>query len=238
MSTRPNSFKTWLREEDEALTGVTSIIKTTIDGFKQSKTDTIDKTAKVQAKNKEVAKSDITKAINQHIASLFTKFPDPDDAGGPEDILARFPSRDSALQAFAIYKNMAKTITEIQTGFNKRLVQTKKIAQPELNTLLKSAKQDADSGILEKDIEAFAKSEAAFFIDLLKIPESDSDAFTDMKMDKAAFISRLSNRFGKTQPAKIKKTIIALNTLFIYLSTEFTQYAKTIGEAGKQRPQG
>jgi hypothetical protein len=241
MPRNPNSFKSWLHESDpnkDMFAGVTAVKNTVADAFSKGYGGQQAKAAVANAKAVESNRVDMIKDINQHVASMFSKFPNPDEVGSPEALLAKYESRESALQAFAIYKNMAKTLTEIQEGFNKRLLQTKKIAKPQLDNLLKSAKQDANSGILDGKIEDFAKSEAKFFTDLLRIPEVEgkSDKFDDLTVDKSGFVSRISNRFGKTSPNKIAMTITALNTLFIYLITEFTQYAKTIGEAGKQRP--
>lgn len=241
MPHNPNSFKSWLREadgNDDMFAGVSALGNTALDAFKKGYGTHQAVSAEKEAKTVENSRIDMIKDINSHIASLFYKFPDPDEVGGPEHLLGKFKSRESALQAFSIYKNMAKTLTDIQEGFNKRLIHTKKIDKPKLDDLIKASKRDADSGILDGKIEDFAKSEAKFFTDLLKIPEVESkgDKFDDLVVDKNAFIGRLSTRFGKTSPDKIGKTIVALNTLFIYLISEFTQYAKTIGEAGKQRP--
>lgn len=239
-----NSFKSWLTEEDEALDGIEKIGRDIIDAGKKAHDKTIDtlktgvdKHNKQDAGNKAAQRSANADAvinyINKYISNLFSQFPYVGGAGGPEDFLQEFETREDALQAFDIYKNMAKTLEGIQKSFNARLIQTKKIDKARLQSIMQSAKADADSGSLDSKVEAFAKSESQFFTELLTVQKQGQtqDAF-----DKDKFINRLSKRFANTDAAKIPLAIESLNTLFIYLIADFTEYAKTIAEAGTQRP--
>ena len=238
------TFKQWLIEDDDMLDGALAIgdkLKSSFAAGMSKHTDLENqkKAEQDKAAADALAKEtdDVINYINAYIGNLFTKFPYPGGQGGPEDFLNDFKTRSAALQAFEIYKKMATTLGKIQHSMNSRLIHTKKIDKNKLNTLLKRAKSEAASGSLGPKLESFAKSEAKFFTELLTIQKNKvkPDAFDNYQFDEAEFVSRLSNRISKTEPVKLPNAIESLNALLIYLQDEFTSYAKTIAQVGKQR---
>lgn len=185
------------------------------------------KKADDKAKAVENETKELTDDIHRYVGDLFNNFPYHSGAGGPEDLMDKFESYDSAVNAFKAFKALSETAKKFAGEVTSFARKGKTIKPSEMNTIEKKARVVVRSGKIPDQLVKFTKKEHVFFTKLFTV----TDDFEIPEENTRQLFSKLK----ATANDRHGDAVQALLILFLYLADEFKAQAKYIGEIGKAR---
>lgn len=173
--------------------------------------------------------SELRKDIDTFVSDFFDRFPFYGGAGGAEDILDKYQTREAALEAFKVFKGLSDRLTQLLKGFNASLVSHNKVKADQVKRYTQQANRlIAASGnpAIPQALIKFVRAEAKFFKRLIKIDD-------DFKLDADDFRDLLTMKINQTDAARVPDAAQALNLLFTYMADEFRGHARVIADVGR-----
>lgn len=187
--------------------------------------------AKLAAKEHKLksaeALAELDEDIEAFIANLIDRFPYYGGAGGAEDILDKYKTREVALVAMKSFRQIAERIGGLTKGMNASFIAAGRATAEELAAFQREAQSIANGKSMPADIIDLVKSEATFFKQLFKVRD-------DFRLDEADFKRLLAIKMNKTSGDKKAAAARALNIFFTYVQDEMIGHAKVIASAGRQ----
>lgn len=165
--------------------------------------------------------------IDEFLKNFFDRFPFHGGAGGSEDIIDKFRTKEAADEAIKIYTGLASRIDSLTVGFNKALLDQGKVSADQVLRYKQQAARmvNSDAGpAIPPALIKFVRSESKFFRRLIRVDNK-------FQLDAGDFKELLGLKIKQTDGARVPDAAQALTLLFTYMSEEFRGHARVISQA-------
>lgn len=202
-------------------------------GYNDAKSRTEKAKGEIEKRDKDaketkakVDKQAVADQIAQYLENFFTKFPNFGGAGGSEDIIEKYPDRETREVAINAFQALSARIEKLRQGFNKSLVASGKLQPTNVQKLDQLAKMmmGASAPAPPQQLVRFVKHEANFFKRLVRIKDN-------MELNDGDFKQLLQLKLKQTAAERVPDAAKALNLLFGYMHSAFLAHARSIAEA-------
>lgn len=217
-------------EPKDMFAGVDGLVSAAQSGYNKAKETHEKKKSDAEAAQKQAdenVKINLKDDLNDFVDSFFAKFPLRDDAAVAE-LLKKYPTLESAKEAFKAFKATAERIDQLRSGFNLSLIKSRKIGKDVIVRYQREAKAHVGPPVkpFNREFIRFVKQESKFFKRLIQVDD-------DFKLDDAQFKEMLALKVKQTDPARIPDVAQYLNILFMYATSRLMTHTETIRQVGK-----